>query len=231
MTTTTPQGGATGRVNQKRRTHAAIVAAAVELMATGGEVTMPEVARAALVSEATAYRYFPDLASLLAEAMADTLPGPAEAFAGVADSADPAERVAAAAEYLARHVLARAGAVRAMIAATIVRPGGGPARPGLRFALIDEALRPWSDPTPGGAADDAVADADGDADGGVDPQALAELKRDLAIVMGAEALFSLIDLAGLEPEEAIAGVVRTATTLTRAALPHPPARAGRGRKG
>src|SRR5438309_8745802 len=73
---TTPQ--VTGRVNQKRRTHAAIVAAAAELMLTGGEVTMPEVAKLALVSEATAYRYFPDLASLLSEAMADTLPEPGQ---------------------------------------------------------------------------------------------------------------------------------------------------------
>jgi len=48
---TTPQASQavqpTGRVNQKRRTRAAIVAAAAELMLTGSEVTMPEVAKAA----------------------------------------------------------------------------------------------------------------------------------------------------------------------------------------
>lgn len=197
--TTTPSTG-TGRVNQKRRTHAAIVQAAAELMRAGGEVTMPEVAGRALVSEATAYRYFPDLASLLAEAMADTLPDPAEALAGVADSTDPVERVAAAAEHLARLVLARQGAVRAMIAATIVRPGSAASRPGLRFGLIDAALQPWAE-----SAD-------------VDPTTLAQLKCDLAIVMSAEAVFSLLDLGGLSPEEAVAGIVRTASTLTRAAL-------------
>jgi AcrR family transcriptional regulator len=53
--TATPQSS-TGRVNQKRRTHAAIVRAAAELIRTGREVTMPEIAKAALVSEATAYR-------------------------------------------------------------------------------------------------------------------------------------------------------------------------------
>lgn len=200
MSTTTGQAS-TGRVNQKRRTHAAIVKAAADLMLTGGEVTMPEVAKAALVSEATAYRYFPDLASLLAEAMADTLPDPAEAFAGVADSADPVERVAAAAAHLARLVLARAGAVRAMIAATIVRPESATRRPGLRFALIEQALQPWAD-----SADSA------------DGETLENLKRDLSIVMGAEALFSLMDLGGLGPEDAVAAIVRTATTLTRAAL-------------
>jgi AcrR family transcriptional regulator len=195
---TTPQ--TTGRVNQKRRTHAAIVAAAAELMLAGGEVTMPAVAKAALVSEATAYRYFPDLASLLAEAMADTLPDPDQALAAVAESTDPVERVAAAAEHLARLVLARQGAVRAMIAATIVHPEAAPARPGLRFGLIDEALRPFAE----------SADAD--------REALEQLKRDLSVVMGAEALFSLMDLYGLAAEDAVASIVRTATTLTRVAV-------------
>lgn len=195
---TTPQ--TTGRVNQKRRTHAAIVAAAAELMLTGGEVTMPEVAKAALVSEATAYRYFPDLASLLAEAMADTLPEPGQALAAVANSTDPVERIAAAAEHLARLVLARQGAVRAMIAATIVRPAATPPRPGLRFGLIDEALQPIA-----GSPD-------------IDAETVAQLKRDLSVVMGAEALFSLMDLNGLASEDAVASIVRTATTLTRVAV-------------
>lgn len=194
-----PEPQATGRVNQKRRTRAAIVAAASELILGGGEVTMPEVAKAALVSEATAYRYFPDLASLLSEAMAGTLPAPDRALAGVADSADPVERVAVAAEYLARHVLARQGAVRAMIAATIARPAASSPRPGLRFGLIDEALRP-------------VAES-----GGFDGEALAQLKRQLSVVISAEALFSLLDLNGLTAEEAVACIVSAATALTRAA--------------
>ncbi|ACU75088.1 transcriptional regulator, TetR family [Catenulispora acidiphila DSM 44928] len=202
-TPTTPTNPASGRVNQKRRTHAAIVTAAADLMLTGEEVTMPEVAKTALVSEATAYRYFPDLASLLSEAMADTLPHPDQAFATVAGSTDPVERVAAAAEHLARHVLARQGAVRAMIAATIVRPNAAPPRPGLRFGLIDEALRPLAE-----AAN-------------TDQEMLTHLKRDLSIVMGAEALFSLMDLNGLPPEDAVASIVRTATTLTRAAVSAP----------
>ena len=44
----------TGRVNQKERTRRAIVEAARVLIRTGGEVTMPAVAKSALVSEATA---------------------------------------------------------------------------------------------------------------------------------------------------------------------------------
>jgi AcrR family transcriptional regulator len=187
-----------GRVNQKLRTRIAIVQAAAELSRTGRELTMPEVAKAALVSEATAYRYFPDLVSLLREAIAGQLPTPAEALEPVAGSVDPVERVAAATEYLMRHVLTRQGVVRAMIAATIIRPAEATARPGLRFGLIDHALSPITEV--------------------LDPDILAQLKRDLAVVISAEALFSLTDLHGLPPETAITSIVHTATTLTRAAM-------------
>lgn len=191
---------ATGRANQKARTRKAIVDACRELTRSGAELTMPDVARAAMVSEATAYRYFPDLASLLGEAIADQLPTAAEALEPVADSADPVARVAAVTEFLLRHVLSRQGVVRALIAATVVRPGQPNARPGLRFGLIEQALAPLAQSS-----------------GAVDPENLAQLKRDLAVVVSAEALFSLTDLHGLDPEQAIRSIVHTATTLTRAA--------------
>jgi AcrR family transcriptional regulator len=119
-----------------------------ELVRTGSDVTMPEVARRALVSEATAYRYFPDLTSLLAETIDGLWPRPAEALQPVASSADPVERVRFACEFLLRGVLSYQGAVRAMISGTITRPGLAPVRPGIRFGLIDHALGPF-----GGGAD------------------------------------------------------------------------------
>ena len=185
-----------GRVNQKARTRAAIVRAVQDLARDGAEITMPSVARAALVSEATAYRYFPDLVSLLLEADAGVWPDPAEALAPVAGSDDPVERVAYAAEVLFTGILARQSAVRAMIAASISRPGIAAQRPGHRFAFIDYALVPLA---------------------GADPEVLAQLKRDLAIVMSAEALFVLTDLCGLCPQDAVASAVRTARSLTAAA--------------
>ncbi|WP_329045963.1 TetR/AcrR family transcriptional regulator [Amycolatopsis sp. NBC_01488] len=189
-----------GRVNQKRRTRNAILAAATELVRGGRTVTMPEVAKAAEVSEATAYRYFPDLASLLREAVAGTLFDPAEALAPLAGCADPVARVAAATEHLLRHILTHESAVRAMIAATITRPADTAARPGLRFGLIDSALAPPADL------------------GGLGAPALAQLKRDLAVVMSAEALFGLTDLHGLPAGEAVESIVHTASALTRFAL-------------
>ena len=87
---------------------------------------MPAVARAALVSEATAYRYFPDLVSVLQEAFTGAWPSPAESMASVASSADVVDRVACAAEVLLRGVHDREGAVRAMISASVTRPSPPP---------------------------------------------------------------------------------------------------------
>jgi AcrR family transcriptional regulator len=193
--------GDTGRVNQKKRTRMAILHACREIIRAGGTVTMPDVARRALVSEATAYRYFPDLASLVNEAFTGLWPSPAQALAPVADSADAVERIAFACEFLLRGVLAAPTATRAMIAATITRPELTSARPGFRFGLIDEALAPL----------------DGTL-GVTDPARFTQLKQDLAAVVSAEALFTLTDLARLTPDEAIASLVRTATTVTRTAL-------------
>src|SRR5580700_3163826 len=88
MTTLSGEGG---RVNQKARTRAAIVDACGDLVRSGAEVTRPEVARRALVSEATAYRYFPDLISLLREALEGAWDSPEHAMAPMAGSGDPVE--------------------------------------------------------------------------------------------------------------------------------------------
>jgi AcrR family transcriptional regulator len=190
---------ATGRVNQKLRTRMAIVEACRQVIRSGGPVTMPAVARAALVSEPTAYRYFPDLTSLLNAALAGMWPSPAEALRPVAASADPVERVAFAGEFFLRRVLSYQGAVRAMISATVTRPELAAHRPGIRFGLISQAL----DPIAGTLR--------------VSPQRLAQLKHDLAAIISAEALFSLTDLCRLAPDDAVGSLVRTATTITAAA--------------
>ena len=185
-------------MNQKARTRAAIVQAVHELARSGAEITMPSVAKAALVSEATAYRYFPDLVTLLLEADQGTWPDPAEALAPVADSADPVERIGFATRLLLDGVLANESAVRAMIAGSITRPGIATRRPGHRFRLIDTALAP--------------------AAGRLDPVALAQLRRDLAVVVSADALFTLTDLCELSRPDAVDSAVHTARALTEAAF-------------
>ena len=197
----TPEEG--GRVNQKRRTRTAIIAACQELITAGADINMPAVARAALVSEPTTYRYFPDLASLLEEALAGIDPDPAAALAGGADPADPVERVADAAELLARLVIERQGAIRALISVSITRGTARALRPGYRFALIDQALAPLSGHT-----------------AGIDAPTLEQLRRDLAVVISAEAVLTLTDLYGLDSEAAVASIVHTARLLTQATLSH-----------
>jgi AcrR family transcriptional regulator len=189
-----------GRVNQKRRTRGAIVAACQELIRTGADVNMPAVARAALVSEPTAYRYFPDLASLLEEALADIEPDPADALAAGADPGDPVERVAYAAELLAKLVIERQGAIRALISVSIARGSARQVRPGYRFALIDQALAPLS------------------GHNGIDAATLEQLRRDLAVVISAEAVLTLIDLYRLDSQAAVASIVHTARLITQATL-------------
>jgi AcrR family transcriptional regulator len=191
-----------GRTNQKARTRQAIIDACVELIRRGQSVTMPEVAKAAMVSEATAYRYFPDLASLLAKALAEDWPTPTEALTPVAASNDPVERVAFATRFLLHGVAERQAVVRAMISATIAQSDlSGRARPGIRFGLIECALAPFV-----GAFEAA------------NPDLLAQLRLDLAVVVSAEALFSLTDLCGLRIEDAIDSAEKTARTLTAAAF-------------
>lgn len=58
-----------GRANQRRRTRAALLQAAADLLGQGKNPTVGEVADAALVSRATAYRYFPSQEHLLLQAV------------------------------------------------------------------------------------------------------------------------------------------------------------------
>ena len=190
-----------GRVNQKRRTRTAIIAACQELITAGADINMPAVARAALVSEPTAYRYFPDLPSLLEEALAGIEPDPAAALAAGANPGDPVERVGYAAELLARLVIERQGAIRALISVSIARATGRQVRPGYRFALIDQALAPLSVPT-----------------SDIDAATLEQLRRDLAIVISAEAVLTLTDLYGLDADAVVTSVVHTARLITEATL-------------
>ena len=83
---------------------------------------MPDVARLALVSEVTAYRYFPDLASLLREALTGIWDSPERAMAPIAGSDDPVERIGFATEALLREVLRHQAAARALIAASVTKP-------------------------------------------------------------------------------------------------------------
>ena len=214
MTTSARQKPASGRparpaasqrVRQKERTRAALVAAARHLILGGAAVTMMGAATAVGVSEATAYRHFPDLPSLLREAFTGLWPDTPGDLARAGDYDDVPERVALATDFLLRNVVRMQGAVRAMIASTITRDEVTFPRPGKQFSLIDLAVAPLERPPCT-----------------MEPARVTQLKLDLAVIMSAEALFTLTDLARLAPQDAIASVVHTARTITEAAM-RPPA--------
>ncbi len=73
-------------------------------------------------------------------------------------------------------------------------------RPGYRFALIDQALAPLS------------------GHNGIDAATLEQLRRDLAVVISAEAVLTLTDLYGLDSEAAVASIVHTARLIADATL-------------
>ena len=157
---------------------------------------MPAIARAAGVSEPTAYRYFPDLLSIMRDGFVGVWPNADDLMPDQRACPDPVERIGIAARVLAENVLQIEGAVRTMIALTITHGDATNARPAHRIPLIESALAAVR-------ADDAR---------------LTQLRNDLAVVVSAEALFILLDLKSLSREAAIESMSHTARSLVKEAL-------------
>jgi AcrR family transcriptional regulator len=196
-----------GRQNQKQRTRNAIVATARDLVSQGKLPSVAEVAEAALVSPATAYRYFPDQLSLLRAALQEALPRDEEIATPIhAETADVAERVAYATTAFLRLTLKRDSLVRAVMALSLLQSVEAPAnrqeaaalRPGYRLAWIAQALAPL--------------------EGRINAGALRRLTTALAVVVSSEALIALQDVCGLDAEEAVDICAWAARTLVQAVV-------------
>ncbi len=135
-----------GRPNQRHRTRKDLLEAAARLMRAGRSPTLDEVAEEALISRATAYRYFPGVEALLLEASLDVaFPDAAALFSNGPD--DVADRVEAAESAVARMVRSNEPALRAMLANALQLRARGddvPARQNRRSKLIEAALAPGS---------------------------------------------------------------------------------------
>jgi AcrR family transcriptional regulator len=184
MPTTEP----TGRPNQKARTRKDLLQAASRLIKQGRTPTLEEVAEDAMVSRATAYRYFPSVEALLVEAAVDvTVPEPEELFRDD-PSRDPVERLQRVEALLYDVVLKNEPLLRTMLAHTIQQdaqadePGKPPRRQNRRTPLIEAALEPARDQ--------------------FKPAALKTLMRALALVMGTEAVIVVKDVLQLDDAEA-----------------------------
>jgi AcrR family transcriptional regulator len=195
------------RANQRYRTRKDLIAAAARLMKGGRKPSLEEVAEAALVSRATAYRYFPSVDALLAEASVDvTVPDGEALFAGD-PSVDPEERVAKAEAAMHRSVFDNEAAIRLMLSAALVRAAAGvsngtvPLRQNRRTPLIEAALAP--------------------ARGRLTEEGYARLCAALAMIFGSESMVVFRDV--LQLDEATARTVKSwaVRALVRAALDEP----------
>lgn len=131
------------RANQKLRTRKDLLEAAARLMREGRTPTFEEIAEAALVSRATAYRYFPGLDALLLEAALDLEVPTAEQLFGAEPSADPVERLEKLDTALFAMMAANEAPLRAMLAQSVQRAEAeAPVRQNRRSPLIAAALAP-----------------------------------------------------------------------------------------
>jgi AcrR family transcriptional regulator len=178
----------TGRPNQRMRTRKDLLQAASRLTKEGRTPTLDEVAEEALVSRATAYRYFPSIEALLVEAAVDiAVPEPGELFGNDA-STDPLLRLQRVETTLYDMILANEPMLRTMLAHTIQHDmqaddaGKLPRRQNRRTPLIEAALEP--------------------ARNQFKPAALKPLMRALALIMGTEATIVVKDVLQLDDAEA-----------------------------
>jgi AcrR family transcriptional regulator len=180
--------GTEGRPRQKQRTRKALLEAAAQLTKQGRRPTLEEIAEQALVSRATAYRYFPNVEALYLEASIDIeTPRAEDALRGA-----PAEDVVSRLEHVdhALHTMiaANEAPLRMMLAQSLERSARGevdaqtPARQNRRTPLIEAALAP--------------------ANSRITPAALKRLKHALALVIGPEAMVVFKDVLRLNDAEA-----------------------------
>lgn len=194
------------RGNQKLRTRRAIIDAARELMRRGEVPTIASAAELALVSTATAYRYFPDQLSLLRAGMGDDFGGPDPMSQPTdAGSDDPRVRIEHATRQLLTEAHRREGLIRSVMALSLMESletgtdQHPHVRPGWRVAWIDKALEPYTD--------------------AIKPDELRMLRLALGALVSSDALVSLQDVCGISAEEAIEVCVWGARTLVSSVLP------------
>jgi AcrR family transcriptional regulator len=191
-----------GRANQKLRTRKDLLVAAARLLKDGHTPTMDEVAEAALVSRATAYRYFPSLEALLVEApLQGETPTPEALFDGDA-SIDPVARIDKALAALHRVTYRNAPQLRLMLANSLSAGlDGTPRRQNRRSQLIEAALEPVR--------------------GQLDAATHRKLCRALALIFGTEAMVVCTDVLQLNERAAREVTGWAAEALVRAALAPP----------
>jgi AcrR family transcriptional regulator len=200
------------------RTRNGLVAAALTLLRSGASPTVTEVADAALVSPATAYRYFPNAQTLWIAVLEELgEPKAEDVFAGV-EGAPLDTRVRALIERVgfrlfddeawrsASKCLRAPPGTSESASSTGGRAGGRaggprdriPMRTGQRMRWIDDALAPYSDT--------------------LSQSARRMLRNGLALVIGVESVATLRDVCRLDVDECKRVSLWAGEALVRSAL-------------
>jgi AcrR family transcriptional regulator len=204
------------RANQKQRTRAAIVDAAVRLVREGATPTVAQAAEVAGVSRATAYRYFPTPEDLLIE-VATVTPAvqPVEAvLAELGDDADPETRFVRVQETFNDVVVQEEAQMRTALRAYLDHwlarrqrgvETGAELREGRRMRWLGRILEP--------------------ARGTLSPKQRRRLECALALTLGMDGMVVMKDVCRLKDDEAQDVLRWAGLVLLRAGL----AEARRGR--
>ena len=191
----------TGRTNQKRRTRAALISAARELLAAGESPTVEQAADRAAVSRTTAYRYFANQRELIV-AVYPHLDAPS--LLDDDTSADPLARLDVALEHLTDQLVTYEPELRAQLRLSLEAGHDAadlPLRQGRAIAWFEDALAP--------ARDRLTA------------KEIHRLALAIRSACGIEALVWLTDVGGLSRDDAVELMRGSARTLAAAALAQP----------
>jgi AcrR family transcriptional regulator len=128
--------------NRELRTRKDLLRAATQLIKQGHKPSMDEIAKEALVSRATAYRYFPNVETLLAEAPADAATDALDALFDGDTSVDAEARIDKAEAAMHRVTYDNEASLRIMLANSIShsQDAAAPLRQNRRLPLIESAL-------------------------------------------------------------------------------------------
>jgi AcrR family transcriptional regulator len=176
-----------GRSNQKRRTRKDLLDAAARLVREGRRPSLDDVAEAALVSRATAYRYFANLDTLLLEAAVHVV-APDSGVLQAASPTDPIDRLQTVDAAFERMIVENETPLRLMLAQILERsvrgdaPADLPARQNRRSPLIEAALEPSRK--------------------GIEPGVFETLVSALSILIGTESFIVTKDVLQLSEAEA-----------------------------
>lgn len=200
------------RRNQKARTRQTLLDGAVRVLADGtADPTMEQIAEAAQVSRATAYRYFDAAGDVVWEVMSDHATADVDEVMASAGQ-DVVARVLAAEEVINGYLFSDPDGARAFERAALDRSLRGrnqdTDRPARRFRYIDAALDPITH----------LLSAD----------ELHRVRHALALAMGSQAVPAMLDTCRLDVGEARAAtrfacqtIAAEATHLASARCGHP----------